>query len=88
MYGVSAWTVGVVEALCLIDAALHDTGTELFAAVAGWSYPASRTDLLLLGAVMENASAVMPWAEQPDVPTEAEVAEVNARLLSEIRFAD
>lgn len=75
------------EAVDLIDAASGDTTTELGAALAGWSYPASVPELMLVAAVVgKRAESVMPWATEPERPTDDEVAAVHAELLDEIRF--
>ena len=36
----------------MADAALNDSGTELYAAVVGWRYPASVVDLVLMEMVL------------------------------------
>jgi hypothetical protein len=81
--------VGWGEAVDLADAALADSGTELYAAVAGWRYPASMTDLVLMSAAVQGESGerVMPWYQPPEMPTEDEIAAAHAELLEEIQFA-
>ena len=77
------------EAVDLADAALADSGTELFAASAGWRYPASSVDLLLIASATSGGDneRLMPWYQPPEMPTDAEVAMAHAELLEEIQFS-
>ena len=77
------------EAVDLADAALSDSGTELYAAVVGWRYPASVVDLVLMSAAVsgDSEARVMPWHQPPEMPSEEETAAVHAELLQEIHFA-
>ena len=77
------------EAVDLADAALNDSGTELYAAVVGWRYPASVVDLVLMSAAVggDSEAQVMPWYQPPEMPSEEETAAVHAELLQEIHFA-
>lgn len=89
-YSVSAWEIGKslswAEAVDLVDEALDDTGTELFASVAKWRFPASMPTLLMLAATVGN-DAVMPWHGVPDRVDPADEAAAHAELLEEIRFS-
>lgn len=90
-YGVSAREINTPqawgEACDLVDAAMSDTGTELFAAVAGWRHPMSQTDMLLVVAAYgKNAHKVMPFDPAGQV-TSAEVTAAHDELLSEIKFS-
>ena len=86
----SAWEIGRslswAEACDLVDQALDDTGTELFASVAKWRFPASMPTLLMLAATVGN-NAVMPWHGVPDRVDPADEAAAHTELLEEIRFS-
>ena len=69
-----------------MDQALDDTGTELFASVAKWRFPASMPTLLMLAATVGN-NAVMPWHGVPDRVDPVEVEAANSELLEEIIFS-
>ncbi len=92
-YGLSAWEIGTkvswAEACDLLDAALQDTGTEIFAATAGWQFPLSRAEMLLvIAAYGKQAMKVMPFTGHgEEQPTEVEVAQAHAELLNEIQFS-
>lgn len=92
-YGAPAWDIGIgralpwAEACDLVEAALEDTGTELFAAVAGWRHPMSQVDMLLVVAAYgKNAYRVMPFDPAGQV-TPAEVTAAHDELLAEIKFS-
>lgn len=92
-YGVSGWDIGIrrsvgwAEACDLVDAAMADTGTELFAAVSGWRFPMSMPELLMVtSAYGKDAHKVMPFDPDGQV-SDAEVSAVHDELLSEIKFS-
>ncbi|QZY52924.1 hypothetical protein [Leucobacter tenebrionis] len=75
------------EACDLVEAALDDTGTELFAAVAGWRFPMSMPDLLLVtSAYGKEAHRVMPFDPEGQVTPE-ETQAAHDELLTEIQFS-
>lgn len=91
-YGASSWDIGVgrsvswEEACFLLEAALADTGTELFAAVQGWRFPMSMPDMLLVTAAFgKDAYKVMPFDPEGHV-SDVEVEQAHEELLSEIKF--
>ena len=92
-YGVSGWDIGIgrsiswAEACDLVDAALEDTSTRLFAAVAGWRFPMSMPDLLLITAAFgKDAHKVMPFDPEGSI-TQAELESAHDDLLNEIHFS-
>lgn len=75
------------DACDLVDMAMGDTGTELFAAVAGWDHPMSRVDMLLVVAQYgEKSHEVLPFGRASDVSDE-EVSAAHDELLAEIKFS-
>lgn len=93
-YGVSAWNIGIghdlswAEAVDLLDAALEDSSTEIFAAVASWDYPLSMAEMLaVIGDFGKDAEKVLPFraSSSPQV-SEAETAAAHEELLAEIIF--
>ena len=96
-FGASAHDIGIgrsvpwAEAADLIEIASQDTSTQLFAGLAGWSYPASRPDLFLLQAQLgEAAAGVMPWATRDgeiEQVTDEEIRAAHENLLAKIHFA-
>lgn len=89
-YGCSAWEIGVsvswAEACDLVDAALGDTGTALFAAAAGWEWPIAMPEMLTVAAAYGKEYAkVMPFSSGDKVSA-AETEQAHAELLGEIRF--
>lgn len=86
----SAWEIGRgvswAEACDLVDQALVDTSTELFASVAGWRYPASMPLLLLVASSVGKAE-VMPWHNPQQSVDPVEVEAANSELLEEIIFS-
>lgn len=90
-YGVSVHAIstpqGWGEACDLVEAAMEDTGSELFAAVAGWRFPLSMGDILMVtSAYGKDAYKVMPFDPAGSV-TDVEVADAHDELLSEIQFS-
>lgn len=90
-YGVSAREIRTPsqwgDACDLVDAAMSDTGTELFAAVAEWDHPMSRVDMLLVVAQYGKKShEVLPFGRASDVSDE-EVSAAHEELLNEIKFS-
>ncbi|MFF7683160.1 hypothetical protein ACFZA2_10395 [Microbacterium sp. NPDC007973] len=81
------------EARDLINEAAADPGTQLGAKLAGWAYPASIPQLLMLVAQTGKASKkVMPWAlktpRAEDQASPDEVAAAQASLEDGIVFAN
>ena len=75
------------EACDLVEAALNDTGTELFAAVAGWRFPMSMPEMLMVtSAYGKDAHKVMPFDPEGSV-TDAEISDAHEELLNEIKFS-
>lgn len=75
------------EACFLLEAAMDDTGTELFAAVQGWRFPMSRIDMLLVAAAYgKDAHKVMPFDPEGHV-SDLEVEAAHEELLEEIKFS-
>lgn len=66
---------------------MSDTSTELFAAVAGWEYPMSMVDMLLVtSAYGKSTYKVLPFDPAGQV-SPAEVEQAHDELLNEIRFS-
>ncbi len=89
-YGCSAWGIGLsvswAEACDLVDAALGDTGTALFAAAAGWEWPTTMPEMLTVAAAYgRDYARVMPFSSGDKVSA-AEIEQAHDELLSEIRF--
>ena len=94
-YHVSAWDIGVgrtvgwAEACDLVDAALEETGTPLFAAVAGWRWPATMQELMITtGLFGKSAEAALPLPAASDARqvSAAEEQRAHEELLEEIKF--
>lgn len=90
-YGVSAWDIGRgvswAEACDLLEAAMNDTRTELFAAIAEWRYPMSMVEMYQLVAEYgKNAYKVMPFDPEEQV-SQAEIDAAHEELLSSIKFS-
>lgn len=80
-------TVSWREACDLVEVAMNDSSTHLFAASAGWKYPASMPELVLMAVqVGKKGESVLPWNHAPERASAAEVAAVHAELMDEIRF--
>lgn len=80
------------EALLLFEAWMNDPSTPLGAEVAGWAYPASMPQILLLSATIRDEKAareVMPWVmrlSDDTGPTDEELARAQAELEAGIVF--
>ena len=92
-YGVSIDKIGIgqpfswAEACDLVEAAMSDSSTELFAAVAGWDFPMSHVEMLLvIAAYGKESYKVMPFDTRSQVSDE-EVAAAHEELLEEIKFS-
>ena len=91
----SAWDIGIGrslswgEACDLLDAALDDSTTPLFAAVAGWDWPASMPEILsIVGTFGKEAHKVLPFNEDAPTVSDAEVAAAHESLQQHIRFTN
>lgn len=90
----SAWDIGLgrsvgwAEACDLVDAALEETSTPLFVAVAGWKWPATMQDLMITtGLFGKGAEAALPLPASGRGQVSAEEErQAHAELLEEIRF--
>lgn len=93
-YGVSAWGIRIGgsiswgEAVDLVDAALEDTSTPLFAAVADWDWPISMPQVLMISGLLgDGAESFMPWNQEVISQVNSdEIEAAHQELLSEIRF--
>ena len=89
----SLWDAGLAvpwaEMISLARSAASDPSTELGAAVAGWSYPASMIDLLgIVADFGRQASKVFPFKQTRPSASADEVAAAQAELEESIQFAD
>lgn len=86
-YGVSPYQAPAYELLALTEAALDDTSTPLFAAVAGWRFPASVPQIVTMGALVgERGEQMMPWHQPPPKVSDEETHAAHMQLLDEIHF--
>lgn len=95
-YGVGLWDAGagylLGEAVTLASAAVSDTSTRLGAAVAGWGYPASITELFALAvqAGKQGFNRIAPWstgfANTPEA-TQDELDQATADLDAMVHFS-
>lgn len=92
----SAYQIGEAlswgEAADLVEAALTDPSTPLFAAINGWQYPASMSEILAIVAQFgKNSAQVLPF--RPDDPaiggvTEEQRAADQAEVEAEVIFTN
>jgi hypothetical protein len=81
------------EAHLLLQGAMSDTSTILGAELAGWAYPASLKDIVMLAGTLRDKDATrraMPWSRdwrQEEVATPEEVAQAQAELEDGIVFS-
>lgn len=76
------------QACTLVDAALEDSSTKLFAAVNGWDYPISMPELLLvIGLYGDKSERLLPFHDAQTHVTEEEHTAAVSELLEEIRIS-
>ena len=94
-YHVSAWDIGLgrsvswAEACDLVDAALDETSTPLFVAVAGWKWPATMPELMITTGLFGKSAAEalpLPTANDGRQVSAAEEQRAHEELLEEIKF--